>query len=126
MVDATNYWIAWAAYCTAATVYYLAFWRITRFPHRRVLKYCLRAVMLAVIATPWYVSDTGSVMAPALIVVLMDAITISSRICPSVSFNRVIAGGGAGYAADQEREVPPAGPVVLTCIIDLALGRIQR
>lgn len=79
MVDATNFWIAWAAYCAAAVVYYLVFWRITRFQQRRVLKYCLRAVMLAVIATPWYVSDTGSVMAPALIIVLMDAITISGE-----------------------------------------------
>ena len=35
--------------------------------------------MLAVIATPWYVSDTGSIMAPALIIVLMDAITISGE-----------------------------------------------
>jgi len=76
MVDATNYWIAWAAYCTAATLYYLVFWRITRFQQRRVLKYSLRAVMLAIIVTPWYISDTGSEMAPALIIVLMDAITI--------------------------------------------------
>jgi len=35
--------------------------------------------MLAIIVTPWYVSDTGSVMAPALIVVMMDAITISGE-----------------------------------------------
>ena len=79
MVDATNFWIAWVVYIVAASIYCLLFWRITRFRERRVLKYSLRAVMLAIIVTPWYVSDTGSVMAPALIIVLMDAITISGE-----------------------------------------------
>jgi hypothetical protein len=79
MVDTTNYWIAWIAYLLAAGLFCLIFWRATRFQHRRVLKYCLRAMLLAIIATPWYVSDTGSVMAPALIIVLMDAITIGAE-----------------------------------------------
>lgn len=35
--------------------------------------------MLAIIATPWYVSDTESIMAPALMIVLMDAITIGGE-----------------------------------------------
>ncbi|MCB1670978.1 MAG: hypothetical protein R3F41_00130 [Gammaproteobacteria bacterium] len=79
MVDETNYWIAWAVYATASCLFLLAFWRITRFRRRRVLAACLRAIFLAVIVTPWYVSDTGSAMAPALIIVLMDAITISGE-----------------------------------------------
>lgn len=77
MVDTTNFWIAWSVYAFAGTLYYAFFWRITRFRKRRLAAYCLRAIMLALIATPWYVSDTGSVLAPALIIVLMDAITIS-------------------------------------------------
>ena len=76
MVDPANYWLAWLVYVLASGVYFAAFWRITRFRKRRVLRYCLRAFMLSLIVTPWYVSDTGSVMAPALIIVLMDAITI--------------------------------------------------
>jgi hypothetical protein len=79
MDDTTNYWIAWIAYALAAGLFCLIFWRATRFQHRRVLKYCLRAMMLALVATPWYVSDTGSIMAPALIIVVMDAITISGE-----------------------------------------------
>jgi hypothetical protein len=76
MTDPTNFWIAWAVYCAAGLLFYLVFWRVTRFRRHRVASYTLRAVMLAIIATPWYVSDTGSAMAPALIIVLMDAITI--------------------------------------------------
>ncbi|MEZ5492102.1 MAG: hypothetical protein R3F50_17590 [Gammaproteobacteria bacterium] len=79
MVDATNYWIAWGVYLAAGSLYFALFWRITRFRERRLLAYCLRAVMLALIATPWYVSDTGAAMAPALIIVLMDAITIGGE-----------------------------------------------
>lgn len=79
MVNASYFWIAWLVYIVAASVYYLIFWRITRFQKRRVLKYSLRALMFTIIATPWYVSDTGTVMAPALIIVMMDAITISSE-----------------------------------------------
>lgn len=76
MTDPTNFWIAWAVYCMAGMIYYIVFWRITRFRRHKLLSYSLRAVMLAIVATPWYVSDTGTAMAPALIIVLMDAITI--------------------------------------------------
>ncbi len=79
MVDETNYWIAWAVYLGAACLFLLAFWRITRFRQRRALAACLRAFILAIVLTPWYVSDTGSAIAPALIIVLMDAITISGE-----------------------------------------------
>jgi hypothetical protein len=79
MVDGANFWIAWAVYAVAACVYFVVFWRLTRFRDKRVLRYCLRALMLAIIATPWYVSDDGAAMAPALIIVMMDAITISGE-----------------------------------------------
>ena len=77
MVNPTNFWIAWGVYLFAAVVFCVFFWRITRSTRYRILVNCLRAVMLAIIFTPWYVSETEPVMAPALIIVLMDAITIS-------------------------------------------------
>ena len=79
MIDSTNYWIAWIAYALAGGLFCIVLWKVTCFQHRRVLKYCLRAVTIAIIATPWYVSDSGEVMAPALIIALMDAITISGE-----------------------------------------------
>lgn len=77
MTDPTNYWLAWIFYLTAAAVFYAVFWWLTDFRQRRVMTYCLRAVMLALIATPWYVSGDEALLAPALVIVLMDAITIS-------------------------------------------------
>ena len=72
----SNVIFAWTAYLIAGAIFYAFYWRITRFKKRILLSYCLRAVMLAVMLTPWYVSDQGSVLAPALIIVLMDTITI--------------------------------------------------
>lgn len=79
MINPTNYYIAWGVYIAAGCFFYAFFWRVTRFQQQRGLSYFLRALMLAIIATPWYVSDTGSAMAPALIIVLMDAITIGGE-----------------------------------------------
>ena len=63
-------------YGIAAAVFYAIFWQITRFPKLVGVSYCLRAVVLALIITPWYVSDQGNLLAPAVIIVVMDAITI--------------------------------------------------
>ena len=77
MEGISNYLLAWLVYIAAAAVFYVIFWHLTRFRGLRILKYCLRAVMLAMIATPWYVGSEGNLMAPAIIVMMMDAITIS-------------------------------------------------
>ena len=77
MNDPAAYYGAWLVYLLAGAVYYALFWRITRPRRRQLAAYCLRAWMLSVIATPWFTATTGSALAPALMVVLMDTITIS-------------------------------------------------
>lgn len=79
MSDLSNALLAWSAYLIAGAVFYALFWRLTQFKQRQLLSYCLRAVILAIIITPWYVSDQGSLLAPALIIVLMDSITIGAE-----------------------------------------------
>ena len=60
MSDLSNYLLAWVAYGITGAIFYGIFWQITRFEKRRLVSYCLRAVLLAIIVTPWYVTDQGS------------------------------------------------------------------
>ncbi len=75
-MEATNYWLVWLIYLLAAAAFLVVFWRFTRFNKASWLSYSLRAVVIAIIVTPWYANPQGNELAPALIVVLLDAITI--------------------------------------------------
>ncbi len=70
-----NYWFFWTLYLGAALVFTGIFWRVTRFERAIWASYSLRAVTIAVIFTPWYSNSQESVMAPALMVAALDAIT---------------------------------------------------
>ncbi len=70
-----NYWFFWTLYLGAAVLFTGIFWRVTRFKRAIWASYSLRAVAIAVIFTPWYSNSQESVMAPALMVVALDAIT---------------------------------------------------
>jgi len=71
-----NYWLIWIIYSLAALAFCWVYWRITRFPKARWVSYSLRSLMLALIFTPWYINTEVTIMAPALMVVTLDAITI--------------------------------------------------
>ena len=71
-----NYWFFWTLYLAAAVVFTAVFWRLTGFQYAIWRSYSLRAVALAVIFTPWYSNPQDSIMAPALMVATLDAITI--------------------------------------------------
>ena len=73
---APNYLLIWLIYLAATAVFYYVYWRVTAFRKRRWLSYSLRALMLALILTPWYANTQGEVLAPALMVVALDTITI--------------------------------------------------
>jgi hypothetical protein len=78
MDTSSDYWLVWAIYLSAATVLCLVFWHITDFIKRRALAYSLRTFLLAVILTPWYANSQEALLAPAIIVALLDAITAGS------------------------------------------------
>ena len=70
-----NYWLFWRLYLGAAAFFTAIFWRITRFERAIWASYNLRGVAIAIIFTPWYSNPQESVMAPALMVAALDAIT---------------------------------------------------
>lgn len=74
----SNYWLIWMIYLAASVVFYLIFWWITRSRRALWTVYSLRAITAAIILTPWYANAQGTTLAPALIVLLLDIITIDS------------------------------------------------
>ncbi len=68
----------WLVYGAAALLFYWVFWRLTDFRNARWLSYSLRGLMFALIVTPWYASTEGTTMAPALMVMTLDTITIGT------------------------------------------------
>lgn len=79
MDAANNYWFIWLLYGLAGAAFYWVFWRITAFRKRLWISYSLRALMLALMVTPWYANVEGESLAPALMVVMMDTITIGTQ-----------------------------------------------
>lgn len=76
MVDIYGYLASWAIYLTAGTVCYVLFYKATGIIGLKVLANTLRAIMLVLIYTPWYVAADKDLMAPAVIVILLDMITV--------------------------------------------------
>jgi hypothetical protein len=70
-----NYWFFWTLYLGAAVIITGIFWRVTRFERAIWVSYSIRAVAIAVVFTPWYSNSQDSVMAPALMVAALDAMT---------------------------------------------------
>ena len=73
----SSFWLIWLVYLSAAAIFYSIFWWATSFRKALWISCSLRAIAAAVIFTPWYASAQGETFAPALIVMLLDAITIS-------------------------------------------------
>ena len=74
-----NFVLIWAFYLLASGIFYTVYWRLTAFRRRLWLSYSLRALMAALILTPWYANTQDAVMAPALMVTTLDAITIGTE-----------------------------------------------
>ena len=75
MAAESNYYGIWLVYILSSLVFLSVYWRATRFPRWPVLKHSLRCLMIAVIFTPWYANSDGDTLAPALMVITLDAIT---------------------------------------------------
>jgi len=74
----TNYWVIWVIYLTVSSLFFAFFWWLTQFQKMLWTAYCLRAVIAAIILTPWYASGFGTALAPAWIIILLDVITIGN------------------------------------------------
>lgn len=72
-----DYTMAWVVYSVAALVFAWLCWRVLRKLPWRELAWLLQCWVLALLFTPSYVTSGESLMAPALLVFVMDAITVS-------------------------------------------------
>lgn len=74
----TNFLMIWLFYGVAAALFYWIFWQFTSFKRALWISYSVRALMFALIVTPWYANTDGTTMAPALMVMTLDTITIGT------------------------------------------------
>ncbi len=78
MAAESNYLLIWVIYLAASAIFYWIFWLATRFDKAKWTSYSLRAVAAAVILTPWYANVQGTTLAPALMIMTLDLITIGT------------------------------------------------
>ena len=71
-----NYTLFWMAYLAAGAVFYGIFWKISCSEKPAILPYILRGGLLALMLTPWYANSQNEQLAPALMIVTLDAITL--------------------------------------------------
>lgn len=76
MMEQGDYIAAWTAYLIAALVFSVLAWRVLRKLPWREVAYLLECCLLALLFTPWYVLDGESILAPALMVLALDVLTI--------------------------------------------------
>jgi len=76
MLDIYDYVIGWAVYIACGALCYMIFYRFTGMIRFKPIANSLRAILLAVMFTPWYVSPDSDLLAPALIVILLDMVTV--------------------------------------------------
>lgn len=76
MLDLFDYIVGWAVYITAGTLCYMIFYRFTGVIKTKAIANSLRGILIALMFTPWYVSPEADLLAPALMVILLDMVTV--------------------------------------------------
>ncbi|HBN15003.1 MAG TPA: hypothetical protein DEG76_01550 [Pseudohongiella sp.] len=79
MLNIYGYLTAWAIYLSAGTLCYILFYKATGFIRPKALANALRGIMIALIYTPWTIAPDEDLMAPAVIVILLDLITVGGE-----------------------------------------------
>lgn len=76
MLDIYDYILGWGIYIAAGTLCFIIFYRVTSGITIKPIANCLRGILLALMFTPWYVSAEDDLLAPALIIMMLDLVTI--------------------------------------------------
>ncbi|ALO46133.1 hypothetical protein [Pseudohongiella spirulinae] len=76
MLNIYGYLTSWAIYLAAGTICYVLFYRATAVIRPKTLANVMRGIMIALIYTPWYISADNDLMAPVLMVITLDMITL--------------------------------------------------
>ncbi len=77
-METSDYIIAWLLYIVVAFAMSWMLWKFLKKTLWLDLAYILQAVFMAIVFTPWYVLDDQNVLAPAIIIFVMDVITIGT------------------------------------------------
>lgn len=75
-METSEYITAWCVYLVAGTAFSLVSWRVFKRFLWRELAYLLQCLLLAIIFTPWYVIPEDEILAPAIIIFMMDLVTV--------------------------------------------------
>ncbi len=77
-METVDYILAWLVYLIASVAMSFLFWKIIRQILWTDLAYVMQVTFMAIIFTPWYVEADGNVLAPAIIIFVMDIVTIET------------------------------------------------
>ena len=78
-MDTSDYAVAWIIYALAGAVFGVLAWRVLHRYVPRTLAYFLECMLLALMFTPAYVLPDQGIMAPALMVVALDTLTLGPK-----------------------------------------------
>ncbi|MDC0598823.1 hypothetical protein OAP18_03180 [Gammaproteobacteria bacterium] len=109
-MEPLDYSIAWAIYVVVGLVFSMITWSAFKKYLWRELAYLVQGLLLVIIFTPWYVLADQDVLAPAIIVFVMDTITI---------------GGTAGVRALIPLVMAGLVSIVLTIILSI-IYRVRK
>ena len=76
MLDIYDYIAGWAVYIAAGALCYMIFYRFTGAIKFKPLANSLRVILIALMFTPWYVSPEADLLAAALMVMMLDMVTL--------------------------------------------------
>jgi prepilin signal peptidase PulO-like enzyme (type II secretory pathway) len=77
-MESAEYLGAWSVYLVAGVLFSIISWKFMKKYFWRELSYLLESFLLAIIFTPWYVMPEEEILAPALMVFMLDLITIDA------------------------------------------------
>lgn len=77
-METSDYIIAWLIYLLAASAMSWLSWKIAKKIFWIDLAYVMQVSFMAIIFTPWYVETNSNILAPAIIIFVMDIVTIET------------------------------------------------
>ncbi len=73
-----EYYSAWGVYLVTGIAFSVISWKVLKPMLWRELAYLLQCLLLAIIFTPWYVLPEEELLAPAVIIFMLDLVTIDA------------------------------------------------
>ena len=94
-METLDYVLAWLVYLVAAALLSWVHWKFAKKVFWLDLAYVMQGTLMAVIFTPWYVLSDQNILAPAIIIFVMDIVTIETTAGTPQSRKRLISAGSS-------------------------------